>query len=134
MCHLTKITKSIDLGLQKPWELRKLTNCNSSLVIYLITYPCDKRYVSMMMRKVKVRLMEHRSNVRCKKTTTRMLHHYVELQHTTEDLNWVILEKLDPYIKNPEKTLYKHEQRWIHRLHSNIVGLNDDIQWSHFYS
>ena len=78
--------------------------------------------------------MEHRSNVRCKKNTTRMLRHFTEFQHTTEDLNWVILEKLDASTKNPEKVLYEREQRWVHRLRSNLIGLNDDIQWGHFYN
>ena len=87
----------------------------------------------MTNRKVNVRVMEHRSNLWCKKTTTRILRHYSENGHSVDALKWVVLEKIDDHIKNPEKVLYEYKQRWVHRLQTNISGLNDEIQWGHFY-
>ena len=62
-----------------------------------------------------------------------MLNHFLERKHTVNDLQWVILEKLDEHIKNHEQVLYEKEQRWVHRLKTNLGGLNDEVQLGHFF-
>lgn len=94
VCHLTTHTKVLDLEPGKNWTQRTLTNCNSTDVVYLITCPCGLRYVGMTTRKVKQRICEHRSNIRCRKVTTRLSEHFLEKNHTTNDLRWTIIEQV----------------------------------------
>ena len=128
VCKYTKVTKSVDIGTNRPWELRFLSNCNTERVVYLLTCPCHKQYVGMTTRKVKIRLGEHRSNFRCKKNTTKMTLHFLETAHTPDDFTWVVLEHVSK-VDNCETVLFSKEQRWIFRLGTNIHGLNDDIPW-----
>ena len=122
VCHLTQATKIIDLGLRTPWEQRTLSNCNSCNVIYVIQCPCNLMYIGMTTRKVKVRIGEHRSNIRCGRATTKMAAHFIDLGHNENQLRWSVIEKCD----NGKASLYK-EQRWVYLCKSHIKGLNEDI-------
>ena len=88
----------------------------------------------MTTRKVKIRVGEHRSNIRCKKSNTRLLTHFQENNHTSNDLRWTVLEMVNSNCPNVERLLYEKEQRWVFRLKSHIKGLNDDINFGHFYN
>ncbi|XP_078504074.1 uncharacterized protein LOC144762705 [Lissotriton helveticus] len=129
VCHLTVHSKTLALEPGKTWTQRDHTNCNTENVIYLITCPCKLRYVGMTSRKVKLRICEHRSNVRCRKPTTKMSRHFLELNHTPNDMRWTIIEHLDGGHNNNNR-LFEKEQRWVHRLGTHQLGLNDDIPWN----
>ena len=73
--------------------------------------------------------MEHRSTFRCKKSNTKMTSHYLEFAHSPENFEWVVLEHI-PYSYNYESILFEREQRWVFRLRTNTLGLNDDIPWN----
>jgi hypothetical protein len=45
---------------------------STKIVIYLITCPCGKNYVGKTKRKLKVRISEHRSTIRCKSLLTQL--------------------------------------------------------------
>ena len=130
VCHLTTTTKELDLGLQNSWHLRKFTNCDSTRVVYMITCPCGLKYIGMTSRKIKVRICEHRSNLRCKKNMTKMLNHFLTFEHSVNELRWVVLEQLDA--SGHDGLLYEKEQRWVYKLQTHKTGLNDDIQFLHF--
>ena len=129
VCPNTKVSKSVDIGTPRAWELKTFSNCNTERVVYLITCPCKKQYVGMTTRKVCTRICEHRSNFKCKKSTTKMAAHYIEANHAFNDFTWVVLEHV-PRVDNCESVLFTKEQRWIFRLGTDRHGLNDDIPWS----
>ena len=126
ICHLTKVTHSIELRDGSPWALRDFTNCNTPNVVYLIECPCGLRYVGMTSRKVKLRIIEHCSTIRCKKDNTKMTSHFLELGHTPNDIRWTVIER------TPSPHLLEREQRWVFRLGTHIRGLNDNIPWGQF--
>ena len=83
----------------------------------------------MTTRKVRVRIQEHRSNIRCKRVTTKMLTHFAENGHGPDDLSWLVLEQ-SIAIPNLEQSLLRKEQRWVFRLRTDVRGLNDQIPWN----
>ena len=87
----------------------------------------------MTTRKVRIRISEHRSTFRCRKDNTRLTRHYLEKGHSENDLKWAIIEKFKGNTPNVAEKLLYYEQRWIFRLKANVLGLNDDIQWSQLY-
>mgnify|MGYP002804644730 CR=1 FL=1 len=78
VCPLTTTTKNITFENGLQWEIRSHTNCNTPKVVYVITCPCKLLNIGMMTHKVKLRIGEHRSNIRCKKNNTRMTTHFLE--------------------------------------------------------
>ena len=130
VCCLTERTKEVNLGLFSPWVLQSHTNCDSTHVIYMFRCPCQLMYIGMTTRKAKVRLNEHRSTFRCKKTNTKLTRHYLEMGHTENDIRWVIIDKLNGNAPNVSEKLFRFEQRWVYRLHTHTHGLNEEVQWS----
>ena len=131
VCRYTQISKTIDLGLPYLWEQRSFTNCNSKQVIYMITCPCSLRYIGMTNRPAKIRIQEHRSSIRCKRITTKLITHYSEYRHTADDIKWTIIEQVMTSPMKIEQKLFEKEQRWVYRLSTNTKGLKDDIPWHH---
>ena len=128
-CPYTSKSQRLDLGLRNPWVQKSFTNCNSMRVIYMITCPCNLRYIGMTERKVKVRILEHRSNIRCLRKTTKMCTHFTTKHHSPDDVRWTVLEQV-----KSSNLLYEKEQRWVHRLCTSSQGLNEEIQWTHFFN
>ena len=62
-CKFTTCTKSVTCQDGSTWELRGLTNCNTTGVIYCITCPCGLQYVGMTTRKIKLWIREHWSTI-----------------------------------------------------------------------
>ena len=78
VCKFTKSTKTLSLPdgtTQTQWTH---TNCNTAMCVYLISCPCDKYYVGMTSRPVKIRIGEHRSTIRCGRSSTKLTNHYLE--------------------------------------------------------
>lgn len=82
--------------------------------------------MGMTTRPVKIRIIEHKSNIRCGRSTTKMCNHYIEKCHTIDQLTWSFLEANASWNAT---TLFRKEQPWVFRLRSNINGLNDEIPW-----
>lgn len=127
VCPQTRHTKEVDLGLTRPWRQHHHTNCNTNNCIYVIECPCHKRYVGMTTRSVKLRICEHKSTIRCRKTLTKFQNHYLELNHSAENLEWTVIDHNNTWSR---QTLHRYEQRWVFRLKSHVTGLNDDIPWA----
>ncbi|XP_078505572.1 uncharacterized protein LOC144763652 [Lissotriton helveticus] len=64
----------------------------------------------MTTKKVSKRIVDHRSNIRCKRATTKMTTHFIEKQHTPNDKKWVVLEHRKP-TENLKQKLLEKEQR-----------------------
>ena len=129
VCHLTRSSKAIPVGNSKIWTQKRHTNCKTRNCIYLITCPCSLQYVGMTTRPVNIRINEHRSTIRCKKTSTKLTCHYLDKQHQPNDLEWTVLETVSEDDKTA-KSLFRKEQQWIFRLLTSVTGLNDDIPWT----
>ena len=84
----------------------------------------------MMMRMVKTRIQEHCSNIRCKRSATKMTNHFVQNNHTVEELRWTVIEQLRGKGTQIERRLLECEQRWIYSLSTFNQGLNEEIPWS----
>ncbi|XP_069495412.1 uncharacterized protein [Ambystoma mexicanum] len=125
VCQFTRKMKEFKIG-PKTWTLTTMTNCKTAHVVYCIQCPCGLRYVGQTSRPVHIRISEHRSRIRCKTLTAPLVSHYIELQHSANDILWWILD----VVKNtPNIThcLLQKEARWIHRLSTHINGLNEDF-------
>lgn len=130
-CPQTKKTTSVDIGTNRPWEQKRFTNCNSSNLIYLITCPCALRYVGMTTRKIRTRISEHKSTIRCKKQATRLTNHFIQVGHRPTEFEWTVLEQpnIPTHITDISRYLFKIEQKWVYKLNSDKGGLNEDIPW-----
>ena len=91
VCHLTSVTHSVEFQDGASWNRREFSNCNTPNVVYRIKCPCNLLYVGMTSRKVKLRIIEHCSTIRCRKATTKLTTHFVEMNHTPNDLKWVVI-------------------------------------------
>ena len=129
VCHLTETSREIVIGTDDIWRQIKHTNCNTNHCVYLITCPCGLRYVGMTTRAVRIRINEHRSTIRCKRTATKLTNHFLDLHHGPNDMKWTVIEALSQPLPSKRSLLLK-EQRWIYRLGSHCHGLNEEIQWT----
>lgn len=84
----------------------------------------------MTTRKVKTRMLEHKSTIRCGKQINRLTTHFLEAGHDATDFRWVVLDKhtLTHPTTNMTEFLFRKE-RWVFRLHTDTNGLNDEILW-----
>ncbi|KAJ1199677.1 hypothetical protein NDU88_003510 [Pleurodeles waltl] len=124
-------TQVVDLGERTPWCLVTHTNCRTKNCIFMITCPCSYRYIGMTTRMVKTRINEHRSTLRCQRASTKLTKHFIESQHTPDDLRWAVLERITS-TKDCTRRLFEKEQHWVFNLETHRSGLNDDIPWLEF--
>lgn len=75
-------------------SLNVFTNCKTKDIIYLLICLLKLGYVGETSHSLATRLTEHRSAIRTKKFSAPSVQHYVDLNHTPEDINWIILEKI----------------------------------------
>ena len=127
ICPLTKASHQITIKPGDTWHQRIHTNCNTKNCVYLMTCPCDLRHVGLTTRSVKLRINEHWSTIRCKRSATKLTNHFHTMKHGPDDLRWTIIEAFGGI--TPKSLLIK-EHRWIHRLSTGQTGLNDEILWS----
>ena len=73
--------------------------------------------------------MDHRSTFRCVKTNTKLTSHLSRCAHSRDSFEWVVLEHI-PYSHDHEAILFEREQRWVFRLKTSTLGLNEDIPWN----
>lgn len=64
----------------------KMLNCKTTNVVYLLVCPCGLGYVGETSRAFHVRHTEHRSAVHTVKRNAPLVNHYVELNHTANDI------------------------------------------------
>ena len=70
----------------KSIPIKGVITCSTKAVIYLITCPCGKNGVGTTKRKLKVRISEHRSTIRCKNFTYPVAAHFLEAGHSISSL------------------------------------------------
>ncbi len=110
-------------------KIRQRIDCLSRNVIYLITCTrCNIQYVGQTSRPLKIRINEHKSNIRCGKNTS-VSNHFNSSPHRPDDFVVTGLEKvkLPETMSDSDKTrqLLHRESFWIYTLRTNKpTGLN----------
>lgn len=135
-----------------PIMTRGYYTCNSEGVIYLLKCHCGKGYVGQTSRSIKIRLNEHKSNIRTyhlkkqeydtkqnkeqkgKFGESTVARHYFKWRHNTSEVRWQILEQMtDGNSANRRTALLKRESYWIHKLGTVAPGgLNKNMNMSIF--
>ena len=95
--------------------------CSSKHVIYMLKFTnCDKMYIGQTEQQFSLRMNGHRSSVNKRDVQLPFSHHFIEHEHSWDDVQLTILESV------PEnKTLDSSESHWISQLMSDHpFGLN----------
>ncbi|XP_078527395.1 uncharacterized protein LOC144799740 [Lissotriton helveticus] len=126
--NLTHPTKGYQI------ELRHTSTCDTTNCIYMIKCPCGKVYVGQTERKIKVRITEHKSNIRLANMKSTVASHWKDAKHQISQLRFMILETISQSRdRDPVKQRLRAEYFWIKTLNSTFpTGLNDRIEYSCF--
>ncbi|OCT91952.1 hypothetical protein XELAEV_18015009mg, partial [Xenopus laevis] len=125
-----------------PIKIRGHFTCNCSNVIYLIKCPCGLPYVGQTSRCIKIRLNEHKSNIKNYNpekeklknedaakfiTELSVAKHFYHAKHTAAQVRWTILEQIKmPRGGNINQQLLRRETFWINKIDSlSPRGLNE---------
>lgn len=76
-------------------QLRVNATCDTMNCIYMVKCPCGKIYVGQTERKIKVRINEHKSNIRTGYSKSTIAMHFAEARHDISQLRFCILEMVD---------------------------------------
>ena len=102
----------------------KINNCGTSNVVYLITCnACSVSYVGETGNQLRIRLNNHRSDIR-HNNDTQVARHFNEAGHSYADLRITILES-GPFSDDTSlETIYRGncESKWITRLKTRQPG------------
>ena len=133
--HMVKTNNFHDSHTGKNYKIKSLITCNSSNLIYLLFCPCKKYYVGQTSRKLKIRLTEHRSNIKRADVNSPVARHFNEMNHKISDLKCIGLEivQLNRHGGNHKQKLLQRECIYIHRLQSTFPrGMNEDFSLAPF--
>ncbi|XP_078538494.1 uncharacterized protein LOC144823662 [Lissotriton helveticus] len=108
-------------------QLKAQTNCNSANVIYAILCPCQQIYIGQTQQKIKARILQHMSRIRCGVQGAPLVEHFSASLHPPDSLRWVVIEKatLGPRGGNISSILNTRELEWMFFFNSIDKGLNE---------
>ncbi|XP_041428149.1 uncharacterized protein LOC121396834 [Xenopus laevis] len=99
-------------------DIKRYFTCNSTFVVYLIKCPCGLAYVGETTQKVKDRIKQHKSNVRCGYTHLPIPAHFAAARHTVSQLQYQVIDSVEPLRRGGDRILQlkKLEMKWIQKL------------------
>lgn len=112
------------------FTMRTITACNEERVVYLATCVCcTSFYVGKTIRKLRERMVEHRSEIRRKLPTNALSKHILDegVGHT---FRFRVLCKVEVGLRKGDinNLLELTELEWIIRLQANVApGLNNSV-------
>lgn len=108
------------------------SNCNTQNVINAVVCPCKKVYFGQTSQKIKTRICQHRSRLRCKTENAPLVEHFTEKGHTEDQLKWTVISviKIPQRGGNISALLNKEELKFIIRLNCMKEGLNRNEDWT----
>ncbi|OCT96751.1 hypothetical protein XELAEV_18008966mg, partial [Xenopus laevis] len=116
-------------------NLNEYATCKSTFVVYLLKCLCGLGYVGQTSREVKMRIQEHKSNIRNFKNDTQrdtqVSRHFIEFKHNCMQLRGCVLDEVAPdrRVGNRLQRLLQIEGKWIKKLNTlNPDDLNE--AWS----
>lgn len=79
-----KEKKCIDLKKNKVYKINKFIKCNTTFVVYRLTYPCLCFYIGNTKRRLKDRVAEHKYAIRTNNMDYGMVRHFLT-RHNKDD-------------------------------------------------
>lgn len=112
-------------------QLRVNATCDTTNAIYMLKCPCGKVYVGQTECKMKVRLNEHKSNIRTRYNKSTVAMHFEEAGHNASQLKFCVLETIEKQENmDNRRSLLRRENYWIFHLNSmKPLGLNDRVEF-----
>lgn len=100
----------------KTFSIKGKITYNTNNVIYLLKCPCGLAYVGKTSRALKIRISEHRSNIRNKETKSPMAIHFTEARHNVSALKYCGIEHVKPTSRGGDinSAILKREAFWIY--------------------
>ncbi|XP_041429845.1 uncharacterized protein LOC121397297 [Xenopus laevis] len=108
----------------RKFNIANYYTCNSTFVIYLIKCPCGLAYVGETTQKIKDRIKQHKSNIRCNYNHLPIPSHFSEARHTVSQLRYQVIDDVGPLRRGGDRIylLKKLEMQWISRLGTLCPG------------
>ena len=101
-------------------------NCKSTSVIYVITCPCNKKYIGKTTRPLKTRIGEHLCNLRHSRAGAPLVKHFMEQKHEADSLRFWAIER----VSTSALALSRREIYWILSMRTlQPQGMNESIDW-----
>ena len=95
-------------------------NCGTSNVVYLIQFRCGEQYVGETMNALRKRMNGHRRDIETRDLTKPVSRHFVQHQHSWEDVGVSVIEQCNSDIGRK-----RAEKKWMSQLMSDHpLGLN----------
>lgn len=100
--------------------IRGTITCASTHVIYLIRCPCGLAYVGKTSRQLRIRICEHRSNIRTGDMRSPIASHFRQMGHNVSVLKYIGIEKVTKPSRGGdyENKLLQRECFWIYSLNT----------------
>ncbi|KAG8440413.1 hypothetical protein GDO86_006243 [Hymenochirus boettgeri] len=124
-----KFDRFVHPTTQRTYELKNFLTCDTDFCIYVLRCPCGLLYVGETTQKVKGRISQHRSSIRCGHSHLPVPQHYAVAGHSCDQLTFFVVEQICKQRRGRNRVL-KLKQRevfWIHELNTLWPnGLNRD--------
>ncbi len=125
-CKCTNTFSSHVTG--KKYDIRQLSTCSSSNVVYLISCPCGLQYVGKTTRQIRTRIIEHKSAIRRIDEKSPIARHFRDANHPISSLTFVLSSGSKLHAGGMERLLLQAECRWIFHLQTlHPKGLNEEM-------
>ena len=114
----------------KKITIRSRITCKTKYVVYLLKCPCGLCYVGKTKRELKIRIGEHKSNIRNRDEKSPVARHFNSAGHEVCSLRFQGIEAVQPLKRggNRDRLLLQREARWIHNLQTeHPKGLNEEL-------
>ena len=111
-------------------KVRGTISCKTKFVVYMLKCPCGLCYVGKTKRELKVRIGEHKSNIRNHDEKSPVARHFNEKGHTVCSLRFQGIEVVSPLRRggDRENKLLRREAWWIHQLGTEFPrGMNEEL-------
>lgn len=136
-CHQAWLTKQIEIPSENlSWEIDFYSSCNTKMCIYVLKCVCGKFYVGSTRRKLKLRIIEHRSRIRNNVLEASLVQHFSEAGHAHDAFQFAVLEIITSNIDENGDPLLKSAQRetfCIYRLQTlQPKGLNSNVDFASY--
>ena len=114
----------------KKLKVRGTISCKTKFVVYMLKCPCCLCYVGKTKRELKIRIGEHKSNIRNNDEKSPVARHFNEMGHKVCSLRFQGIEVVSPLRRGGDRNnaLLKCEARWIHQLETEFPkGMNEEL-------
>ena len=114
----------------KKISIKSRITCKTKFVVYLLKCPCGVCYVGCTTRELKIRIGEHKSNIRNKDEKSPVARHFNAAGHDVCSLRFQGIECVQPLKRggNRNKLLLQREAKWIHTLQTeHPKGMNEEL-------